>query len=306
MRLLVVGAGATGGYFGGRLAAVGRDVTFLVRPARAEHLKTKGLQIVSGDGEVSLTPKIATADTLAESYDAILVTVKAYSLEPALRDVAAAVGPDTMILPTLNGMRHVDVLTERFGERLVGCVCKVAATVDDAGRIVQLTAGFHELAYGEMSGAPSTRTEQLHGFMQGAGFNARLTPTIAREMWEKWTMLASLGGACCLLRGTVGEIASAPGGEAFMHSLLDEVVAAVTAVGLAPSEAHVAGVRRMLTDKSSTHASSMYRDLLKGGPVEADQIVGDLLGRAQRAGIATPLLAAAYANLSIYQSRLAK
>jgi 2-dehydropantoate 2-reductase len=305
MRLLVVGAGATGGYFGGRLAAAGRDVTFLVRPARAERLRASGLRIASPHGDVNLTPKLVTADALAEPFDAVLLTVKAYSLEPALRDLAPAVGAETMILPTLNGMKHVDVLSEQFGTKaVVGCVCKVAATVDDEGRIVQL-ANFHELSYGELSGASSARTERLDVFMQGAGFNAKLTPTIAREMWEKWVLLAALGGATCLMRGTVGEIVAAPGGLAFMESIIDEVVTAIRTVGEAPTEATLATVRRMLTEKGSGLASSMYRDLQKGGPVEADQIVGDLLARAAKAGLSVPLLAAAYASLSIYQQRQA-
>ena len=306
MRLLVVGAGSTGGYFGGRLAEAGRDVTFLVRPGRAEHLRANGLRIVSPHGDVTLRPKLVTAETLAEPFDAILLTVKAYSLEPALRDLAPAVGAETMILPVLNGMKHVDSLTERFGAKaVVGCVCKIAATIDDEGRIVQL-ARFHELSYGELSGAPSSRTEQLDAFMRGAGFNAKLTPTIAREMWEKWVLLASLGGTTCLMRGTVGEIVAAPGGLDFMERFLNEVVTAITAVGEKPTEAHLAGVRKMLTEAGSGLASSMYRDLQKGGPIEADQIVGDLLARAAKVGLSMPLLATAYAGLAIYQNRLAR
>ena len=305
MRLLVVGAGSTGGYFGGRLAEAGRDVTFLVRPARAEHLRANGLQIVSPHGNVALQPKLVTADTLSESYDVVLVTVKAYSLQAALRDMAPAVSPETMILPTLNGMKHVDVLTDRFGAKaVVGCVCMVAGTIDDAGRIVQL-ADFHNLIYGEMNGAPSPRMEQLDTFMQNARFNARLSPTIAREMWEKWVMLAAIGGATCLMRGAVGEIVAAPGGLAFMERILDEVVTAITRVGETPTDAHVARVRGMMREAGSGLTSSMYRDLQQGALVEADQIVGDLVARAERAGLATPLLEAAYTNLAIYQDRLA-
>jgi 2-dehydropantoate 2-reductase len=305
MRLLVVGAGSTGGYFGGRLADAGRDVTFLVRPGRAANLRANGLRIISPNGDVTLTPKLLTADALAEPFDAILLAVKAYSLEPALRDLAPAVDAKTMILPVLNGMKHVDILTERFGAMaVVGCVCKIAATIDDEGRIVQL-AGFQNLSYGEMSGAPSSRTEHLDAFMQGAGFSAKLTPTIAREMWEKWALLASLGGTTCLMRGTVGEIVAAPGGLDFMERFLCEVVDAITAVGQASTEPHVAGVRKMLTEKGSGLTASMYRDLQKGGPIEADQIIGDLLARAAKAGLRTPLLATAYASLAIYQNRQA-
>jgi 2-dehydropantoate 2-reductase len=304
MRLLVVGAGSTGGYFGGRLAEAGRDVTFLVRPARAAHLRDHGLQIVSPNGDVTLKPKLVTADTLAEPFDAILFTVKAYSLKAALRDMAPAVGPETMILPTLNGMKHVDILTERFGAKaVIGCVCMIAATIDDAGRVVEL-ANFHDLIYGELSGASSSRTEELDAFMQGARFNARLSPTVAREMWQKWALLAAMAGTTCLMRGTVGEIVAVPGGLAFMERFLEEVVTAISRVGEAPTEAHVARVRKMLTETGSGLTASMYRDMQKGGPIEADQIVGDLLTRAEKAGLSTPLLATAYTSLAIYQDRL--
>ena len=209
MRLLVVGAGATGGYFGGRLAHAGRDVTFLVRPARAAQIQDHGLTIISPHGDLHLKPKLVTADRLAGPFDVILVTVKAFALAAALSDFAAAVGPKTIILPVLNGMRHLDVLKERFGARaVIGGVCKITATVDAQGRIVQL-AKFHELAYGETDGKLSPRIETLDQFMQGAGFDAHASTNILLEMWQKWLFLASLGVITCLMRGTVGEVAKA-------------------------------------------------------------------------------------------------
>src|SRR5258706_15926703 len=119
MRMLVVGAGSTGGYFGGRLAQAGRDVTFLVRPARAARLEERGLEILSPHGDFTLRPKLVTADRLSGSYDAILLTVKAFSLESALSDMAGAVGPQTKIPPVLNGMRHVEILSDRFWKEYV-------------------------------------------------------------------------------------------------------------------------------------------------------------------------------------------
>ena len=224
MRLLVVGAGSTGGYFGGRLAQAGRDVTFLVRPRRAAQLRESGLQIVSPHGNVTVRPKLVTAGEIEAPYDAVLLGVKAYSLDAAIDDFAAAVGPETTIIPTLNGMRHIDILEERFGkEPVAGGVCKVAATIDPDGRIVQL-AQFQELVYGERDGSVSQRMERLHAFMQGAGFDARLSRSIEYEMWEKWTMLATLGGITCLMRGNIGEVVAAPGGASFIVSFLDEEI----------------------------------------------------------------------------------
>jgi 2-dehydropantoate 2-reductase len=306
MRLLVVGAGATGGYFGGRLAQAGRDVTFLVRPRRAAQLRESGLQIVSPHGDVTLAPKLVTADEIKAPYDAVLLGVKAYSLDAAIEDFAPAVGPETMIVPMLNGMRHMEVLEARFGkESVVGGVCKVATTVDPAGRIVQL-AKFQDLAYGERNGSASQRMGALHAFMQGAGFEARMPPSIAYEMWEKWVLLATLGGITCLMRGNIGEVVAAPGGASFILSFFDEVISVVSAVGDAPKPAFVEAMRKALTMPGSTQAPSMYRDLQQGSPIEGDQIVGDLLARGGKAGLATPLLATAYAHLSVYQNGLAK
>jgi 2-dehydropantoate 2-reductase len=236
----------------------------------------------------------------------VLLGVKAYSLDAAIHDFADAVGPQTAIIPMLNGMRHMDILDERFGRAAVaGGVCKVAATIDREGRIVQL-ATFQELAYGERDGSVSSRMEALDAFMQGAGFDARLSRSIGYEMWEKWTLLATLGGITCLMRGNIGEVVAAPGGAPFILGFLDEVVSIVRAVGEAPKAAFLEGVRKTLTTPGSTQSPSMFRDLQEGSQIEADQIIGDLLARGRSAGIATPLLAAAYAHMSVYQQRLAK
>lgn len=304
MRLLVVGAGSTGGYFGGRLAAAGRDVTFLVRPARAAKLRETGLRIVSPHGDATLAPKVVTPDALAETYDAVLLTVKAYQLAAAMEDFAPAIGPDGMILPVLNGMRHMELLAQRFSPgNVVGCALKVSTTLDEDGRVVQLSP-MQELAYGELDSALTPRMRALDEFMQAAAIGARLSSAIRREMWEKWTLLAALGAINCLMRGAIGEIEACPGGAAFALQLLGEVVAIVAAVGVAPSDGFLAGARAVLTEKGSPLASSMYRDLQGSKPIEAEAIVGDMLRRGAKAGINAPLLSAAYVCLSVYRSRI--
>jgi 2-dehydropantoate 2-reductase len=306
MRILVIGAGATGGYFGGRLAQAGRDVTFLVRPARAEQLRTDGLRIVSPHGDVTLAPQVVTAGEISSAYDVVLLTVKAYALESALDDLAPAVGGETMILPVLNGMRHIDVLTARFGEGpVLGGVAVVATTLDDAGRIVQL-ADIQQLTYGERGGGSSARIEALDGLLQGAGFDARSSTTIMQAMWEKWVMLASLGAITCLMRGTVGEVEATPGGADLALQMLAECAAVATAEGYPPSDEFLTRTKGALTAAGSGLASSMYRDLQQGRSVEVDQILGDLLARARNHATPAPLLAAAFVQLSIYQRRLAQ
>ena len=305
MRLLIVGAGSTGGYFGARLAAAGRDVTFLVRPTRAAALRTRGLQVTSPHGDLSLTPSVVTADELDSAFDAILLTVKAFSLEPALEDLAPAVGPETMILPVLNGMRHVETIRSRFGQgALAGCTCKVATVLDKEGRIVQL-APLQELAYGEMDGRSSPRIEALDAFMTGAGFDAKLSPSIELEMWHKWILLASLGAITCLMDGTVGDVAASPGGPAFALRLLEEIASIAVAEGHRPAEPFLEMARGLLTAAGSQQTSSMFRDMKNGQPIEAEQIVGDLLARGRAHQLDLPLLGTAFSQLCVYQKRVA-
>jgi 2-dehydropantoate 2-reductase len=304
MRILVVGAGATGGYFGGRLTQAGRDVTFLVRPARAERLRAEGLQIVSKDGDVTLQPQLVTAGNIAGPYDVVLLAVKSFALDAALDDLAGAVGSATMIVPVLNGMRHIDLLIARFGEApVLGGLCLIAATVDGQGRIVHM-GGAHDLSYGERSGEASARVAALDAALQNAGFTARATTRVIPEMWEKWVTLATLGGITCLMRGTIGDVAAVPGGTDFASAFLDECAAVSSAAGFPMPEGFMTRTRAGMTRAGAPTASSMYRDLQSGNNVEADQILGDLLDRARGFGVAAPLVAAAYANLKVYQARL--
>jgi 2-dehydropantoate 2-reductase len=304
LRILIVGAGAVGGYFGGRLAQAGRDVTFLVRPSRAKQLSQDGLRIISPHGDAVLSPKLISADKIDAPYDIIFLSVKAYALEAALNDFAAAVGPETIIFPVLNGMRHIDILTKRFGEHaVIGGVCLVAAEIDHQGRIVQL-ADFQRLVYGERNGETTPRLKALDATLQGVGFEARLSPEIMQAMWEKWVQLASLGAVTCLMRGTIGEIAAAPGGAELSIDVLNECVAVAVACGQKPSEKVLSSHAAAMTTVGSSLTSSMYRDLRKGAAVEADHILGDFIERGSARGVATPLLKAAFVNLRIYQDRL--
>ena len=209
-----------------------------------------------------------------------------------------------MILPVLNGMRHVDVLAARFGEKAVlGCVCKVATMVDEEGRIVQL-AKFQELAYGEMKGVASARTEELDAFMQGA---PNSTPSCHRQSsarcGKNGFFSRPWASVTCLMRGSIGEIMAAPGGEEFVLSFLKEVVSVVSAVGHPPTEGFLESTKLALTTKGSPLTSSMYRDLQGGREIEGDQIIGDLLVRAQSTQVAIPLLSLANTLLAVYRNR---
>lgn len=309
MRVLVVGAGATGGYFGARLAQAGRDVTFLVRGPRAAHLAAHGLEVRSPHGDFRIAaPATVTADRLAGSFDLVLLSCKAYDLDGAIAAVAPAVGPDTAVLPILNGMAHLDALDARFGpERVLGGSCAIAGTLGPAGEIVQMTE-LHSLTFGERDGAATERMARIAALMQGAAFTARPSERILLEMWEKWVFLATLAGGTCLMRGTVGDIVGAPGGRDFMLGLLDECRRIAAGAGHTPRDKFLAATQGTLTAADSPMTASMLRDIARGAAIEADHIIGDLRRRGDKAepGAAFPHLDAVYTGLKTYERRRAR
>lgn len=304
MKILVVGAGAIGGYFGGRLLESGQDVAFLVRKARAEALARNGLQIRSAQGDANLPPpRTVQANALNETFDLIIVSCKAYHLTQAIEDMAPAVGAQTAILPLLNGMQHLDLLDARFGaEHVLGGQCVIPVTLDAEGVVRHLgpAAG---LSFGERDGSRSQRVEHIAQAMANARFDSRLSITILQDMWDKWVFLASLAGITCLMRAPIGDIVAAPGGERAILDLLEECRRVAEANGHAPKDAAMQRSRGMLTDAGSTMSASMMRDLEQGSAVEADHVIGDLLARGKVAGLELPILRLAYVHVKAYEAR---
>ncbi|HTB10389.1 MAG TPA: ketopantoate reductase family protein [Bryobacteraceae bacterium] len=302
MRILIVGAGAVGGYFGGRLAQAGRDVTFLIRPKRAQQIQAHGLRIVSPYyGDFTVRPKTITAAQIVSPYDIIFLSIKSYDLAAGIDDFAPAVGPRTVIIPVLNGMHPMDVLTERFGENAVlGGVCYVATEIDSQGRVIQL-ADFQSVSYGEVDGKKTSRIEAVHQVFQGAGFDTAISENILLDMWQKWVFLASVGTITCLLGGNIGEIVAVPGGADLSLSALRECAAIADACGYPLSEAFLAEKSSQLTASASSLTSSMYRDRKEQAPVEVDSILGDLIERGRKQGVSAPIVQAAFVSLTIYQ-----
>src|SRR6202022_2202423 len=207
MRVLVVGAGAIGGYFGGRMLQAGQDVTFLVRPRRAAELAGAGLVIKSPNGDVTLkNPPALQADKLDEKFDVVLLSCKAFDLDDAIKSFAPAVGPQTSIIPLLNGMLHLDVLDQKFGrERVLGGLCAIAATLNDKREVVQLNP-LQWLNFGERDGRLSDRVRTIAEAMASGNFGSVASENIVQEMWEKWVFLATLPACTCLMGASVGNI----------------------------------------------------------------------------------------------------
>jgi 2-dehydropantoate 2-reductase len=304
MRILVVGAGAIGGYFGGRLLQAGADVTFLVRERRAAELAAAGLVIKSPLGDVTLkNPPTVQADRLAEQFDLVLLSCKAFDLDDAIKSFAPAVGASTAILPLLNGMRHMDTLDQKFGrERVLGGLCAIAVTLNEKREVVHLQP-LQSLTFGERDGKPSDRVRAIAEVMDKGNFGSKASDEIIQDMWEKWVFLASLAAMTCLMRTSVGNILSAPGGKDFVLGMLDECSAVAAAEGHAPRAAFLERTRGMLTAEGSQMTASMFRDIKAGAPVEADHVIGDLVARGDAAKVPVPKLRTAYTHLKAYEKQ---
>ena len=302
MRILVLGAGGIGGYFGGRLAAAGGDVTFLVRPRRAEQLRANGLVIRSPLGDAQVPVKTLLREQAEPGWDAIIVSCKAYDLDDAIATIRPA-APGALIVPQLNGMRHLEVLDAAFGAgNVAGGMAAIATTLESDGTIRHLNE-LQGFAHGHRGPGQRERAERLQAELEKARFGPVLSDNILLDMWEKFTFLCTLAGMCCLMRATVGQIARTQEGAALMLEMFADCAAAARAAGFAPRERFLENTTRMLTDPDLPLTASMLRDLQRGGAVEADHIVGDMLARARAAGRPAPLLRAAYAHLQAYQSQ---
>lgn len=307
MRILIVGAGAVGGYFGGRLAAAGRDVTFLVRPHRAQALQSKGLVIRSPRGDLVLNEvRTVLTNAIAQPFDLVLLSCKAYSLDEAIASLAPAVGHSTAIVPLLNGMRHIDVLKQRFGnDKVLGGLCMIAATLNPEGEIVHLN-DTHGLAFGELEGGLSPRMQAIAEALGGAGFDASTSIQIMQRMWEKWVFLATLAGSTCLMRAAIGDILGTPDGRRVIEGLLADCRAVAQCNGFAMSPDFDARAGQMLLTPSPLTAS-MLRDVENRSRTEADHILGDLIARgAPQQGGPLSLLQVAYSHLKAYEARQAR
>jgi 2-dehydropantoate 2-reductase len=302
MRILVVGAGAIGGYFGGRMLQAGADVTFLVRPKRAAELAAAGLVVKSPLGDVTLkNPPAVQADKLTEKLDVVLLSCKAFDLDDAVKSFAPAVGPNTAIVPLLNGMKHIDVLDKRFGrERVLGGLCAIAVTLNEKREVVHLQP-LQSLTFGERDGTRSDRVRAIAEVFATGNFGSKASEEIILEMWEKWVFLASLAACTCLMRTSVGIILASPGGRDFVLGMLDECSAVAAAEGHAPRAPHLERIRGMLTAEGSPMTASMFRDIKAGAPVEADHVIGDLVARADAAKVPVPKLRTAYTHLKAYE-----
>ena len=305
MKILILGAGATGGFFGGRLAESGADVTFLVREKRARQLAADGLVIESAFGNTKTQVKTVLAKDLREPHDVVILSCKAYDLETSIEAIRPAVGASSFVLPLLNGIKHLDTLDAAFGhERVLGGSCHLSVTLGADGVIRHLNQ-LHLLTFGPRVASQLPTCQKLMEIFSQANFEPKLREDMMQAMWDKWVLLASLAGLTCLFRASVGEIAATPHGTDLMRAMLRECRAVARANGFEPNAEYMATTESVLTDPNSKVVASMLRDMQKAARIEADLIIGDMLRRGQAAGVDTPILTIAATNLLCYEAQQA-
>lgn len=304
MKILFVGAGAVGTLFGSLLHQHGADVQFLLRPARKTLVDAEGLRLELPMGELRIEPRTLTANEIAQPYDLIVLTNKAPALESVIADISAAVGPDTHLLPLLNGLRHLDILDQAFGQqRVLGGIAKTIATQISPTHI-QVSNAYSSLSVGARSAAQQEKARAVWTLMSQAGITTDLSEHIMDDMWDKFCRMAALGAANCLLQGTVGEYMRSQAGGPIALQLFRECTEAAEAAGHPMHPQDIAGFQRALTNPNSSFNSSMYRDMRAGLPIEGEHLVGDMLRRSVAAGLPGSLLAIANAVLQTYSARL--
>ncbi|MDX1260131.1 ketopantoate reductase family protein [Exiguobacterium sp. K1] len=297
MKILVVGAGAVGGYFGARLAEKGEDVTFLVRERRLQELKTSGLEINSLHGDIHLTPRLIEAGA-DETFDVIILSTKAYHLEQVLHDIAPFVSEHTYILPLLNGMAHLKQLVDRFGEqRVLGGLCFIESTLDAQGRILQ-TSPSHHLLFGPLPGTRTDRLEELKQHLTGTAAPINYSDTITRDMWNKYLFITTFSGVTSLFRSAIGPIRSQEQGMRMIRRLATEAKEEMEHQGAVFSDGIEQIQQKQIAQMTDTMKSSLLRDMEKGSEVESAHLFGTLLSKDDTIQV---LLPAIYANLEIYR-----
>ncbi|MED4202397.1 ketopantoate reductase family protein [Neobacillus mesonae] len=304
MRILVVGAGAVGGYFGGRLLEKGEDVTFLVREGRKKQLAETGLVLESVHGNVTLTPKTILSGEEADPFDLILLSTKAYHLKGAIESFQEYVSEKTAILPLLNGISHYHQLIAEFGEeRVLGGLCFIETTLDQEGRIIQ-TSVKHDLVFGERSGERTERVLKIEDAFSGTKVGYRLSDDISRDLWNKYLFISTMSGITTLMRAPIGPIREQSSGRAVITKLLEEIVFVMKHAGAPFSDDAVAQQLNQIDSLGYSMKSSMQRDMEKLSQVEADHLHGYLLDIANKEKILVPVLEAVYTNLKVYETAL--
>jgi 2-dehydropantoate 2-reductase len=298
VRIAVIGAGGLGGYFGGRLARAGQDVTFLARGAHLEALRSDGLRVESVRGDFALAPKAthATDDPRAIGpSDVVLFTVKSYDTDSAAALLGPIIGPNTVVISLQNGIANEEQLAARLGpQHVAGGVAYIFAGIVRPG-VVRDTGGPARLLFGELDGRRSDRLVSFFDACTGAGIEAELAPDIRVALWTKYGFICAQAGLTAATRQPIGVIRDTPPAWKLFGQILEESAAVGRAEGVALPDDLVERQLGLAAGLAPTLYSSLYDDLVTGRRIELDALLGELVRRAARVDVPVPGVEAVYA-----------
>ncbi|HEX3097030.1 MAG TPA: 2-dehydropantoate 2-reductase [Usitatibacter sp.] len=290
MKIAMMGSGGVGGFFGGRLAKAGYDVTFVARGAHLEAMRANGLTLENEpQGDIRIPQVKATGDPASIGpVDLVILSVKLWDTDAAARAIAPIVGPETAVLSLQNGVIKDDILRKRFGpERVMGGVCYVATHISRPG-VIHQTGTMQRVIVGEHDGRASERASALHEAFAASGVKAELSADVRRAIWEKYVFLVGLSASTTSMRQPLGPIRSNPRTRAFLHDLMREVVAVGRAHGVALPEDFADDRLEFADTLPVDMTSSMHHDLDRGHPLEVDWLSGGVVELGEAVGIPAP------------------
>ena len=290
MRIAMMGSGGVGGFFGGRLANTGCDVTFIARGKHLEALRRNGLTIENeAQGNIHV-PKVHATDDPATvgPVDYVILSVKLWDTESAARAVRPMVGPDTAVLSLQNGVIKDDILKSVLEPRnLMGGVAYVATTIARPG-VIRQTGTMQRIVIGEHDGRASVRAKALHEALLRSGVKAELSEDVRRAIWEKYVFLVGLSATTTTMRRSIGPIRENPQTRAFLLEIMREVVAVGRALGVAIPEDYAETRLAFAEGLPADMTSSMHHDLERGNRLEVAWLSGGVVELGRKAGVATP------------------
>ncbi|SDI26231.1 ketopantoate reductase family protein [Natribacillus halophilus] len=305
LKFLVVGAGAVGGYFGGRLFEAGEDVTFLVRPKRRQQLQKTGLVLQSVKGDANLAPPLIEKGE-TDTFDVILLSTKAYQLENVASDLTPFMHEETVLIPLLNGMEHLETLKRFFKkEAILGGLCFIESTLTPEGYIQHTSSG-HRLTFGELDGSQTDRVQNIADAFANTNADVQSSEQILKDMWRKYLFITTLSGITTLFNSPVGPIRASTEGLAFTRLLIQEITTVMQHTDAPIADDFAEKAWGQFMKLSAETKASMQKDIEKGLPVEADHIQGYLLKIAKDYDLDTPYLHTTYTNLKVYEQTRGK
>lgn len=299
MRIAMMGSGGIGGYFGGRMAAAGADVTFIARGRHLAAMREHGLRIDSRDmGDATINPVSATDDPASvDPVDYVIIGVKLWDTEDVGKSILPMLGPDTAILSLQNGVDCDDILAPIVGrERLISGVAFIASSISEPG-VIRHIGTMQRIVMGEADGSMSPRLTALQEMMSKAGITAETSEDIQRTLWEKFVFLVGLSSTTTLMRTTLGPIRENSESREFLFGVMQETTAVGRAIGVDLPE-DFAETRLAFADGLPVDmTSSMHHDFEAGNKLELPWLAGTVVRLGRQAGIKTPVCQTVYAAL---------